>query len=113
MPSLSAYSLKKLAITYLQQFVAAECPDVCGVALHPGNVRTAMTPMGVEHLAVDPPALAGGVAVWLATDASPFMSRRYVDAHWSVDELMARRAEIEEQDKPLTGLNTKLGLDRA
>jgi NAD(P)-dependent dehydrogenase (short-subunit alcohol dehydrogenase family) len=106
---MSAYSVSKLAVSHLQQFVAAEYPRVTAVSLHPGIVQTDMTAEAFRPFATDPPKLVGGVAVWLTTDAARFLTGRYVDAHWSVDELVARRDEIEGQGKLLTGLNVKLG----
>jgi NAD(P)-dependent dehydrogenase (short-subunit alcohol dehydrogenase family) len=111
MPAASAYTLSKLALTHLQQFVAAEYPRVTAVAVHPGVVKTDMTLPQFERFAVDPPALVGGFAVWAATDAARFLNGRFVDAHWSVDELVARRDEIAGQGQLLTGLKAKLGRD--
>jgi hypothetical protein len=65
----------------------------------------------MTRFAIDPPKLAGGVAVWLTTEAARFLSGRYVDVHWSVDELVQRRDELVQQAKLLTGLNMRLGED--
>jgi NAD(P)-dependent dehydrogenase (short-subunit alcohol dehydrogenase family) len=112
MPGTSAYAVSKLAATHLQQFVAAEYPRVTAVAVHPGVLLTDMSAgSAFERFAIDPPALVGGFAVWLTTDAARFLNGRYLDAHWDVDELLARREEIETQGKLLTGLNVKLGRD--
>ncbi len=112
LPSASAYCLSKLAGAHLQQFVAAEYLCVTAVSVHPGVVLTDMAANSpFKPFATDPPELVGGFAVWLTTDAARFLNGRYTDAHWSVDELVARRDEIVGEGKLLTGLNVKLGKD--
>ncbi len=108
-PTLSAYSMSKLAVTHMQQFVAAEYPSVTAVSVHPGICKTDMVTPEFVPFANDPPELVGGMAVWFTTDAARFLSGRYLDTHWSVDELVARQDEIVGEGKLLTGLNVKLG----
>jgi NAD(P)-dependent dehydrogenase (short-subunit alcohol dehydrogenase family) len=113
-PGASAYSLSKLLVAHLAQFVAAEYPVATAVAVHPGILLTDMLSHPDEpfrRFANDPPQLVGSLAVWCTTDAARFLSGRYIDAHWSVDELVARRDEIVREGKLLTGFNVKLGRD--
>jgi hypothetical protein len=42
--------------------------------------------------------LAGGTAVWLATENARFMNGRYMSVNWSVEELAQRQKEIIEND---------------
>lgn len=42
--------------------------------------------------------LAGGAAVWLASDDARFMNGRYLSASWDVNEVMARKEDIVARD---------------
>ena len=53
--------------------------------------------------------LAGGVAVWLATEQAAFLNGRYISSNWSVDELVARKEEIVSQEKLLVGIKGEFG----
>ena len=93
-PSTSSYSLSKLVQIQMQRFVAAENPNITAISLHPGTVLTPITKPFFVKFSKDTPALAGGVAVWLATEQAKFMNGRYMGANWSVKEMMERKEEI-------------------
>ncbi|EDU43895.1 conserved hypothetical protein [Pyrenophora tritici-repentis Pt-1C-BFP] len=99
-PSLSAYGISKLAVLELMTYVAAENPNVFAVALHPGIIDTEMLIDTFKRFALDTPELIGGVGVWLAgwegVDRR-FLGGRYVSANWDVEDLVARREEIEKE----------------
>ncbi|KAK9490685.1 hypothetical protein V1508DRAFT_255054 [Lipomyces doorenjongii] len=97
-PGVSAYSIAKLANVQLSTYISAENPNVTAVAFHPGIVMTDMMTESFEPFAKDTPALAGGVVVWLSTDAASFMDGRYMTTNWSVDELMTKKEEIVSKD---------------
>lgn len=42
--------------------------------------------------------LAAGLILWLSHTPRPWLGGRYVSANWDVDELEAKREEIEEKD---------------
>ncbi|KAJ4340416.1 hypothetical protein N0V95_007501 [Ascochyta clinopodiicola] len=111
-PSLSAYGISKLAVLELMAYLAIERPNVLAAALHPGIVLTEMTGEDFKKFADDTPELVGGVGVWLAgwegADRS-FLSGRFVDANWDVEDLVARRDEILEKELLKMTLNAKLG----
>ena len=90
----SGYGVSKLAAAYLQSYVAVEYPNVAAVSMAPGMVASDMTKDNFRRFALDTPELSGGVAVWLATDAATFLSGKYIDVNWSVDELLERKEEI-------------------
>jgi hypothetical protein len=46
--------------------------------------------------------------VWLATDASRFLSGRFVASSWSVDDLMARAQKIQSKDLLRIKLNAEV-----
>ena len=93
-PALSGYSISKLASTQLQAFIALENPNVTSVAVHPGLILTDATLDYFKPFAKDSPELLGGLGVWLATEMAEFLSGKYVEVNWSVDELMERKDEI-------------------
>jgi len=94
-PTMSGYSLSKLAALQLTAHVAAAYPHVTAVALHPGLVETDMLLDAFRRFSLDSPALIGGVAVWLAAKRPRFLSGRTIVANWDVDDLQKRAAEIE------------------
>ncbi|KAK9311469.1 hypothetical protein V1522DRAFT_358573 [Lipomyces starkeyi] len=98
MPGISAYSIAKLGNLQLSVYISAENPNVTTVAFHPGIVMTDMVTESFKPFAKDTAALAGGVVVWLATDAASFMNGRYMTTNWSVDELIAKKEEIVSKD---------------
>ncbi|KAL4952092.1 hypothetical protein BDW69DRAFT_26956 [Aspergillus filifer] len=99
-PGLSSYSMSKLAINKLTAWLASEHPAITSVALDPGVVETDMATT-VPYLAPfmkDTPALAGGMAVWVASGDKAFLSGRVVSVNWDVNELEAKKQEIVEGD---------------
>lgn len=108
-PSTSSYSLTKLVQIQIQRFIAAENPNITAISMHPGAVMTPITKPQFVKFSKDTYALAGGVAVWLATDAAKFMNGRYMGANWAVDELLERKDEIVSQGLLLPELQGKFG----
>lgn len=108
-PNLSSYNLSKLIETQIQAYVAAECPNVTAVAMHPGMVLTDMTMDMFKQFAKDTPELVGGLGVWLSTEKASFLSGKYVESNWSVDDLTARKDEIVSQGKLSTVLKGEFG----
>ncbi|KAJ9602258.1 hypothetical protein H2200_013113 [Cladophialophora chaetospira] len=93
-PTMSAYSITKLAALRLAEYVSAEYPNVNAVSLQPGVVDTDMVVDSFKRFALDTPDLVGGTGVWLATDAARFLTGRFISANWSVDDLVKRKDEI-------------------
>jgi NAD(P)-dependent dehydrogenase (short-subunit alcohol dehydrogenase family) len=93
-PSTSSYSLSKLVQIQMQRFVTVENPNITAISLHPGTVLTGITKPFFVKFSKDTFALAGGVAVWLATEQAKFMNGRYMGVNWSVSELIDRKDEI-------------------
>lgn len=108
-PSTSSYSLSKLVQIQIQRFIAAETPNVTAISMHPGTVMTPITKPQFVKFSKDTYALAGGVAVWLATDEAKFMNGRYMGANWAVDELTERKDEIVSKGLLLPELQGKFG----
>lgn len=114
-PALSAYGLSKLAVLELMTYVAVENPNVVATALHPGIVDTEMTKEYFKRFADDTPELVGGTGVWLAGWEGPdrgFLSGRFVNVNWDVEDLVGRREEILEKELLKMDLNAKLGAEQ-
>jgi hypothetical protein len=54
--------------------------------------------------------LAAGVAVYLASPAARFLSGRYMSANWDVDELEAKKDEINQKNLLRIGLEGSFGV---
>jgi hypothetical protein len=78
----------------LQAYIAAENPNVTAMALHPGIVKTDMTNPIFEPFALDTTTLIGGVGAWLSTEQAAFLSGKYIESNWSVEDLVAKKDEI-------------------
>lgn len=110
-PKLSAYTASKLAMAKLEEYLAEENPDLRVFTVHPGVVVTDMfrkatssmktgSGSGDNQLPVgnmlDEPELPANFMLWLACPEADFLkSGRYLWANWDVEELKARREEIE------------------
>ncbi|KAL3468719.1 hypothetical protein BJX99DRAFT_269285 [Aspergillus californicus] len=98
--TLDAYTISKVAVTKLTEFLAVEYPSITSVNLDPGMVATDMgasIPMIAPFL-YDTVELASGTAVWLCSADRKFLSGRYISVNWDVEELEARRDEIIEKN---------------
>jgi NAD(P)-dependent dehydrogenase (short-subunit alcohol dehydrogenase family) len=113
-PGMSSYSLTKVAIVKLATFMKDEHPSITTVAVNPGVVSTDMgnsIPFVIPSMK-DTPEPSGGLAVWLASGDKSFLSGRYVDANWDVEELEARKEEIQEGLLLTVGPRGKFGKNR-
>ncbi|KAK4034380.1 hypothetical protein C8A01DRAFT_39157 [Parachaetomium inaequale] len=93
-PSMSGYSISKLATLQLTAHLAAGYPSLTAIALHPGLVDTDMTLDEFKRFDLDSPELVGGLTVWLSSEKARFLTGRVVVSHWDVDDLVERKDEI-------------------
>jgi short-subunit dehydrogenase len=108
-PHTSSYSLSKLVQIRMQPFVSTENPNAVAARLHPDSIITPITKPMFEKFSLDTHELAGGSAVWLATEEASFMNGRYMRANWSVGDLMAREKEVVEKGLLLPELQGSFG----
>ena len=98
----SAYASSKLAALHVFSFLHSEHPDTLSVfSLQPGEIPTAMAKKGHRDLAKDDVRLPAHWCVWLAAKAesdAEFLRGRLVWANWDLEELLARRGEVEIGD---------------
>ncbi|KAE8371736.1 hypothetical protein BDV26DRAFT_298517 [Aspergillus bertholletiae] len=83
MPGTDSYALAKMVQTAMQHYIAAGYPNIVATSLHPGAVATGMVPEDLRRFSKDTYSLAGGTALWLASDGAQFMNGRYMSANWS------------------------------
>lgn len=111
-PTMSAYSISKGAGLRLNEYIAAENPNVNAVSLQPGVVSTDMIVENFKRFALDTPELVGGIGVWLATDAARFLTGRFISANWDVEDLVKQKAKIEAGSDLKVTQGGKFGLDQ-
>ncbi|KAI9714544.1 MAG: hypothetical protein M1820_000506 [Bogoriella megaspora] len=118
----SSYVTSKLAQIRLLEHVAAECPDLFVVVVHPGIVATDLMKestvdqgenmektllddgqyIGIavyEYDCIADPTqvdLPAGFFVWATTKEAAFLRGKFCYANWDVEQLKARAKEIQE-----------------
>ncbi|KAB5530424.1 cellulase signal transduction associated dehydrogenase [Coniochaeta sp. 2T2.1] len=107
-PGVGGYLSGKLAAMKMLDCLAAESQGRLRVThVHPGAVRTGMAEeferAGVLFV-YDDVSLPADFLVWVGSQEAAWLGGRYVFANWDVDELVARRGEIEEGTELTVGL---------
>lgn len=97
-PGACAYATAKLASAKIAEYLHHENPSWNVFNMQPGVVRTNLS-KGMTRPLPDSADLAGGLAVWLATQArARVFNGRFLWANWDVDELLAIGEEIQKRD---------------
>lgn len=99
----SDYQTSKHAINRLCEFVASDHggDGVKCFAMHPGGVATEVgksMPEAMHEYLTDPPELAAGFAVWLASGRADWATARYLSANWDVEGLARMKDAILTDD---------------
>ncbi|KAJ9604722.1 hypothetical protein H2200_010836 [Cladophialophora chaetospira] len=114
-PTQSAYSASKHAADRVIETLTLEYPTHTFYSLHPGVVDTDITRAhNVSQFGwnFDAPDLSAGVALWLTTPDATFLKGRWISANWRVDDLLAKRDEIEGRGLLKGGINARLGVEK-
>ncbi|KAN0070119.1 hypothetical protein V8E54_011700, partial [Elaphomyces granulatus] len=103
-PSSSSYSISKLAVVRLTEFVSAEygAQGIIALAVHPGGVRTELSlnlPEIIHSFLVDAAELPADTITWLASERRDWLSGRYISCNWHMPELVSKKEEIVTGDK--------------
>ncbi|KAI2639916.1 NAD(P)-binding protein [Hypomontagnella submonticulosa] len=99
----SAYQSTKFVVCRLAEFMATEYEDkglVC-FSLHPGGVKTELAvnmPLAMHQVLVDEPQLPADSIVWLAAEHRPWLSGRFINVKWDMQELDAKKDDIVKGD---------------
>lgn len=117
----ATYSLSKLTADRMIEHIHEAHKDagVSAYAIQPGGVKTDLAmdiPEGkgwedsefaycfLELVDIDlvelstSPDMAGGFLVWLTSERREWLSSRYLDARWDVQELLKRKEEVLSKD---------------
>lgn len=114
-PDFAAYNIAKIATARFYSSLALEHPELSVFSIQPGAIETEMNKSAgykekkegedwewkegggvAETLGqYDDVGLPAGFMVWLASPEARFLKGKYLWANWDVDELKARREEIE------------------
>lgn len=108
-PTLSAYQISKLAVLRLTEFVAAEYAEqgLVAIAVHPGNILTDIVGNGegmneeLKAVFTETPRLCADSLVFLCGENRGWLSGRYVNCTWDLEELVSeeKKREIVDGDK--------------
>ncbi|KAF9346188.1 hypothetical protein BGX26_002327 [Mortierella sp. AD094] len=106
MPKYSGYQISKLAALKFFEAVQAENPHIRVMNVHPGylatdmNAKAASGGMGRDgSIQFDDLDLAGYFTVWAASPEAAFLKGKLIWSNWDVEELKARREELEGGQK--------------
>ncbi|KAI0377836.1 NAD(P)-binding protein [Hypomontagnella monticulosa] len=99
----SAYQSTKFVVCRLAEFMATEYKDqgLVSYAIHPGGVKTELAvnmPLAMHQVLVDEPQLPAHSMVWLGAEHRPWLSGRFLNVKWDMEELEAKKDEIVEGD---------------
>ena len=102
-PHASAYQSSKTAQIRLTNFLCADYKEegLLAFSVHPGSVKTELAqgmPAYMHEMLKDTPELVGDSMVWLTGERREWLRDRFVSVSWDMEELEAKRGEIEERD---------------
>jgi len=106
-PGMSAYQPTKTAINRFTDFLDVEHRESHNLrtfSVHPGGVMTKLAenmPAYTHHILSDTPELMGGFAVWLGSGQADFVSGRYIEANWDVDDILKFKEKVTESGSQL------------
>lgn len=103
-PAGGSYRTSKLTILRWTESLQLECESqgLLTYCVNPGSIRTQLSsniPDAVRAMLRDHPSIAGDTIAWLASQRKEWLGGRYVSCPWDMEELMAKKDEIVEQDK--------------
>ncbi|KAK8061639.1 hypothetical protein PG994_008005 [Apiospora phragmitis] len=102
-PGHSAYQTTKFAVCRLAEFMALEYQDqgLVAVAVHPGCLPTELglsLPKEYHDLLIDAPELPGDTFVWIVKERRAWLSGRYMEANWDMEEFEGKREDVVKRD---------------
>ena len=97
----SGYVGSKMGQARIFEYIRFEHPEVRSINCHPGQIQSdgfAKSKAEEPEWGMTDGKLTGQFFAWLATEEAQFLSGRFVWAEWDVNELIARKDKIVEQD---------------
>lgn len=111
-PNISSYAMSKLSAVHLQSFIAAENLNISAMSLDPGLADTDMLLDTYKTMHLMSFELIGGAAVWLTTNDAKFLSGRFFNVTWDVNELVARKDEVVKKNELVFSFVGSLGKEQ-
>jgi NAD(P)-dependent dehydrogenase (short-subunit alcohol dehydrogenase family) len=104
LPNLSTYVASKIALARVFEVLSADVPESVArfISVNPGAVKTDMSKKsgleGNTSIPVTDVRLSSEFIVWSASKEASFLSGRFAWANWDVDELVAKKNEVLENN---------------
>ncbi|KAJ4135262.1 hypothetical protein NW768_004884 [Fusarium equiseti] len=103
-PGSGSYRSSKLAVLRWTESLQVEYEEqgLLAFCVNPGAIKTKITegaPEAVRNALPHQPDIAGDTIAWLASERREWLGGRYVSCPWDMEELVAKKDEIIEQDK--------------
>ncbi|TQS32593.1 hypothetical protein Golomagni_07085 [Golovinomyces magnicellulatus] len=103
-PGASSYQTTKLAVLKLTEYMDLEygSQGLLAYAIHPGAVATELSsnmPKKTHGILIDNASLCADVVSWLTQEKRDWLAGRYISVNWDMEELLAKKDEIIEDDK--------------
>ncbi|KAJ4251942.1 hypothetical protein NW762_011242 [Fusarium torreyae] len=101
MEGMSAYRGSKMAAYKVFEWYSKENPEKVVIQFHPGLILDTKVTRPIAQVIEDhgfiaeDVSLPGDFAVWAASDEAKFLSGRFVECMWDVDELKAIKDQLE------------------
>ncbi|VDB82976.1 unnamed protein product [Peniophora sp. CBMAI 1063] len=110
-PPMADYSISKHTLNRFVEILALDYPELPVYAVHPGEIWTSaatefLDSMGMKDLAEMPDTveLPAATFLWLTARNAEFLSGRYVQASWDLNEVLAKKEEIVRDNLLVTKL---------
>ncbi|VDC07616.1 unnamed protein product [Peniophora sp. CBMAI 1063] len=110
-PPFMDYSVSKHTLDRFIEILALDYPEISSYAVHPGAIvtpgaTTTLTEMGLQGVLPQPDTveLAAATFLWLTGRNAEFLSGRYVQATWDLNEVLAKKDEIVRDNLLVTKL---------
>ncbi|VDC07615.1 unnamed protein product [Peniophora sp. CBMAI 1063] len=105
------YSISKHTLDRFVEILALDYPEIAVYAVHPGSIKTpggqvVVSDMGLEGMLPSPDTveLPAATFLWLTARNAEFLSGRYVQATWDLNEVVAKKEEIVRDNLLVTKL---------
>ena len=102
-PGASGYQTTKQAELRFNDYLTMEYGEqgLLAYAIHPGGIKTDLAsnmPDSMSFLFTEEPELPGDTIVWLTKEKREWLADRYVSCQWGMEELLAKKTEIEDRN---------------
>jgi NAD(P)-dependent dehydrogenase (short-subunit alcohol dehydrogenase family) len=103
MPGASAYQTSKFALCRFNEFIDMEYHQqgVIAISIHPGGIKTELAlnmPEALHSHLDDTPELPADTIVWLCRERRDWLSGRFINANWDMEELVEKKQEIVDRN---------------